>query len=104
MTKQKYTVRVLDNFHFMDESEEYNSGMFETYEEAVAKCKEILDDFLESAYQPGDIAESLYGTYTQYGETPLIYGENLGAFDSNKYARVRCMEVVRQHLPRFKNL
>ena len=102
MTKKKYTVRMLDNFHFMDKSEEYNSGTYDTYEEAVDKCKSILDDFLESAYQPGDTAETLYGTYVQYGETPLIWGEDLGDFDSNKYARMRCMEIVKQHQPRIK--
>lgn len=101
MPKNKYTVRNLDNFHFMDKSEEYNSGTFDTYEEAVLKCKAILNDFLESAYQPGDTAETLYGTYVQYGETPLIWGENLGDFDSSDYARLRCGEIVKQHQPRF---
>lgn len=102
MAKKKYTVRILDNFHFMDQSEEYNSGNFDTYEEAVTKCKAILDDFLESAYQPNDTADQLYGTYTQYGETPLIWGDNLGNFDSNIYARERCEQIVKRHQSRIK--
>lgn len=97
MAKNKYTVRILDNFHFMDKSEEYNSGTFDTYEEAVTKCKEIVDDFLESAYQPGDTANGLYFTYVQYGETPLVWGEDLGAFDANQYTRIRCKQIVERH-------
>lgn len=101
MTRQKYAVRILDNFRFMDKNAEYNSGSFDTYEEAVSKCKAILDDFLESAYQPGEDAEQLYGTYVQYGETPIIWGDNLGDFDSNEYARVRCMEISKLGRPRI---
>ena len=101
MSKQKYTVRILDNFHFMDQSEEYNSGTYDTYDEAVAKCKAILDDFLESAYQPGETAEQLYGTYVHYGESPLIWGKNLGDFDSNVYARERCEQITKSHKPRI---
>lgn len=95
MTKEKYAVHILDNFHFMDQSEEYDSGNFDTYEEAVAKCKAILDDFLESAYQQGETAEQLYGTYVHYGESPIIWGDKLGNFDSNVYARMRCNEIVK---------
>lgn len=102
MTKNKYTVRILENFHFMDRSEEYSSGNFETYEEAVNKCKEIVDGFLESAYQPGDTANGLYLTYVHYGETPLVWGRNLGTFDANHYARKRCKQIVQNHKLRMK--
>lgn len=94
VTKQKYTVRILDNFHFMDESEEYNSGTFNTYEEAVAKCKRIIDEFLESAHQPGETAEQLYGTYVMFGETPLIDGSKTGDFSANDYCRERCKLIT----------
>lgn len=102
MTNNKYIVRILDNFHFMDQSEEYNSGTFDTYEEAVEKCKQIVDDFLESAYEPGQNANWLYLTYTSYGETPLVWGENLGTFDANQYARKRCRQIVDSHKRRMK--
>ena len=94
MADKQYTVRILDNFHFMDQNEEYNSGDYVTYEEAVAKCKAILDDFLESAYQPGENAEQLYSTYVMYGETPVIWGPEPGDFSSNDYARQRCEEIT----------
>jgi hypothetical protein len=94
MTKQKYVVRILDNFHFMDKSEEYNSGAYDTFEEAVAKCKAIVDEFLESAYKQGMTAKQLYQTYVMYGETPIIHGGKLGKFSSNEYARERCKELT----------
>lgn len=81
----------------MDKNEEYSSGTFDTYDEAAVKCKAILDDFLESAYQPGDTADQLYSTYVNFGETPIIWGEDLGGFDSNEYARTKCLEIWRRH-------
>lgn len=92
--KQKYTVRILDNFHFMDENAEYNSGSFDTYDEAVSKCKEIINEFLEDVVEPGDTAEGLYNTFVMYGETPHIHGEKLGQFSATGYARQRCSELV----------
>lgn len=85
----------------MDKSAEYNSGTYDSYEEAVAKCKAILDDFLESAYQPGETAEQLYGTYVMFGETPIIWGKDLGTFDSNVYARKQCEQITKSHKPRI---
>lgn len=90
-----YKVIIDDNFHFMDENESYGSGTFSTYEEAVAKCKDIINEFLESAILPADTAEGLYMTYVMYGETPHITGSNLGNFSSNDYARLKCSELVR---------
>lgn len=86
----------------MDQSEEYNSGTYDTYNEAVAKCKAILDDFLESAYQHGEAAEQLYNTYVMYGETPVVWGDNLGDFNSNEYARTKCMQIIKLHQQKTK--
>ena len=80
----------------MDESAEYNSGMFTNYEDAVSKCKKIIDDFLESAYQPGETAEQLYGTYVMYGETPYINGKELRSFSANDYCRKRCKALTQE--------
>jgi len=40
----KYTVLVNDNFHYMDESERYELGSFETLDEAIAACKKVVDE------------------------------------------------------------
>ncbi len=79
----------------MDESERYGSGEFETYEGAVAKCKAIIDGFLDSAYKPGMTAEQLfYGSYTMFGEDPFIVGPEVGDFYSWEYAEQRSKELT----------
>ena len=85
----------------MDKSAEYNSGTFDTYEKAVTKCKVILDDFLESAYQPGETAEQLYDTYIMFGETPIVWGQDLGDYDANEYARIKCLEICKPNQTRI---
>lgn len=102
MTKQHYSVRVLDNFNFMDESAEYNSGTFNTYEEAAAKCKSIIDDFLESAYTPGDTAEQLYNSFIMFGESPILSGPKLGEFSDAAYTRARCLEITTSEKPNLQ--
>ena len=48
----RYKVLVDDNFHFMDESERYEAGVFSTVEEAIAKYKRIIDADLEGMTDP----------------------------------------------------
>lgn len=86
----------------MDESESYGSGSYDTYEEAVTKCKEIIDEFLDSAKKPDENAEQLYSTFVMYGETPHIHGENLGNFSATTYAKQRCLEISTQHQTTIK--
>lgn len=94
MTKQKYKVMVDDNFHFMDESERYSSGEFDTYEEAVAKCKAIVDDYLQSALESDMTAEQLFGSYTMFGEDPYIVGGREDSFKAWDYAKERCNIIL----------
>ena len=99
MVVRKYKVIVDDNFHFMEKSESYSSGVYDTYEEAVVKCKEIIDGFLESAKNTDENTEQLYSTFVMYGETPHIHGEKLGDFSATNYAKQRCKEMsVQYHL------
>jgi len=37
-----------DNFHYMDEAERVEDGVFASAEEAIAECKEIVDNDLNS--------------------------------------------------------
>jgi hypothetical protein len=62
-TPKKYRVYVDDNFNYMDEDKRYQSGEFDTEEEAVAACKRIVDEYLRSAYKPGMTADVLYDRY-----------------------------------------
>jgi hypothetical protein len=101
MTKYKYIVLVDDNFHYMDESERYQSGEYETYAEAVQHCKKNVDEYLHDALRQ-EVAkpENLYESYVNFGEDPFIQthpdsqiklfeGEHFSAWD---YAKQRCEE------------
>ncbi len=93
MAKQTYIVKVDDNFHYMDESQRYTLGEFDSYDEAVAKCQTIVDDYLASALKPGMTAEELYSSYTSFGEDPFIMGDN-AKYSSWKYAKQRSRELT----------
>lgn len=90
MNKQKWIVMIDDNFAFMDESARYKDSEHGSYEEAVEKCKSIVDEFLISDLKYNDTAETLYCSYTMFGEDPFIIGNRKYEFSSWDYAKERC--------------
>ena len=86
-----FTVRVADNFHYMDEDEVYTLGEFATWDEAVAAAKGIVDRCLAHNLEAGISAADLYAQYTSFGEDPFIIpvppGEHFSGWD---YAKARC--------------
>lgn len=90
-----FTVIVADNFHYMDESENYEHGKFETLDLAIAASKRIVDEFLASAFKPGITADALYSQYTSFGEDPFIVGSSEPGvpFSAWTYAKGRCSEM-----------
>ena len=60
----KFHLRVYDNFHYMDESEAYNHGEYETYEEALIAAKAIVEEFFvgnwKTALTARDLAAQIY--------------------------------------------
>lgn len=68
----KFTVFVDDNFHYMDPSERYRKGEFDTYAAAVAACEAIVEDFLSANHRSGMIAGELLAAYKTFGEDPFI--------------------------------
>ena len=90
-----FTVFVDDNYHYMDESERCTeSGEFDTFDQAVARCKEIVDEFLMASYRPGITASELYQTYTGFGEDPFILpSDEKARFSAWDYAKQRCSEL-----------
>ena len=90
----KYVVFVDDNFHFMDEAERYKLGEFPTAAAAIAAPRKIVDEALDSAYQPGMSAKELYQGYTAFGEDPYIVSDDPGCtFSAWDYAKERCREL-----------
>ncbi len=96
MIKQKWIVLVDDNFSFMDEHARYKDSEYDNYDEAVERCKSIVDEFLISDLKYNDTAETLYCSYTLFGEDPYIIGEKDYAFSSWDYAKERC-EALTKH-------
>lgn len=71
-TLKLFKVFIDDNFHYMDESERYEHGAYETYEEAVTACKLLLDDVLSDTREEGKSAEDLINSYMMFGEDPFV--------------------------------
>lgn len=102
----QYVVMVDDNFHYQDESERYQLGTFNTLEEAITACKEIVDKFLIDSHA-GDMwkncsfwskgeAHNLYTYYVLFGEDPWIASGQLQdhpPFSAWKYAEQRSIEI-----------
>jgi hypothetical protein len=92
-----YTVFVDDNYHYTSEDSRYKLGDFPTYEDAVAKCKAIVDRCLLDDYQEGMSADALYEKYVAFGEDPFIIGEPVPfKFSAWDYAKERCVEICGQ--------
>jgi len=94
----KYKVMVDDNFHFMDEDERYQSGVFDTYEEAVNHCKQIVSQTMPE-YKPGMTAKEMYESYTMFSEDPFIVilgdaTETPPKFSAWDYAKQCSEEIV----------
>lgn len=86
-----FTVRVADNFHYLDDSETYTHGEFSTWAEAVEAARAIVDRCLAEYYQPGMAADTLLSKYKSFGDDPFVIpvpdGEGFSAWD---YAEERC--------------
>jgi hypothetical protein len=86
-----------DNFHPMDEAERYEIGVFNTWDEAVAASKQIVDEHLSRCFRPGITAEQLYQGYQGYGEDPFVVvvppDTAKGEFSAWLYAEQRSREL-----------
>ena len=92
-----YVVMVDDNFHYMDKDERYRHGEFADAGVAIEHCRQIVDEYLESALKPGMSAEELWDSYKSFGEDPFI--QSLGVapvrFSAWDYAHGRCADLCR---------
>ncbi len=92
-----YEVRVWDNFHYMNEDEAYTLSGFNTAEDALAKCKAIVDGHLEDCAKQHDTIDAIYQCYTMFGEDPVMIARN-GApnveFSGWNYAKVQAQHFV----------
>ena len=95
-SRHSYKVLVDDNFHYMDPSERYQLGEFDTCEMAVTACKRVVDKFLSSSNPSGKTAEELWEGYVMFGDDPFIATTDPNcSFSAWDYARQRCAEIGR---------
>ena len=93
---KKYKVLVDDNYHYMDESERYSSGEFDTAEEAIAKCKAIVDEYIENPAIKATSPADLYDSYVTFGEDPFIEGPTEVHFSAWDYAKKRSEQIFNE--------
>jgi len=98
-TMPKYQVLINDNAHFMDESERCYHGVFENTIDAIAACKAIVDDELNTMRKPGTTARELYELYIAFGPDPFVVPLNPNdpdvEFSAWTYAKEQCEFIVR---------
>ncbi len=106
--RDKYIVKVDDNFHYMDESERYFGGLYNTLEEAIEKCKKITIESLESFYKKDIKPNELLTQWTLFGEDPFIVTEsksqNKVPFSARKFVTTKlCKEIIKKRILNIKN-
>jgi hypothetical protein len=90
----KYLVYVDDNFHYMDESHRYMTGVYDDCQTAIEKCKEIVDGYLLSEYRQGISAQELLDKYKSFGDDPWISSsDETCRFSAWSYAAQRCRKL-----------
>ena len=78
-----YNVYVDDVFDLYDTSRRYCAGTYDSYEDAEAHCKKIIDDFVK---EYGSTEENLSLAYMLHGESPFIMPSPKGKhFSASKY-------------------
>ncbi len=99
----KYYLRIYDNYHYQDESEAFNSGEYDNYEEAENAAKTIIKEFLEHNWSRGMNPEILIGQYCLYGEDPIILpaenpeGKHFSGRDyANEIAGTICINLEKE--------
>jgi hypothetical protein len=89
-----YRVFVDQNSHDLYEHHRTEVGSFETAEEALAACQQIVDDFLARTFQTGMRAKALYEAYKAFGKDPFIVSTDPKAkFSAWEYVEGRCMTI-----------
>ena len=85
-----------DNYHHMDSSYRCRDGEFATAEEAFARCRQIVDEYLDDAekIEGRESATKLWESYKMFGEDPYIVATDVtpASFSAWSYASKRCEE------------
>ncbi len=102
----KYIVKVDDNFHYMDESERYTAGSYDTLKEAIEKCKKISIESLESFYEKDIKPNKLLAQWSFFGDDPfIIYPSELKTktpFSARKFVTTKLCKRIIERITQVK--
>jgi hypothetical protein len=95
----KYKVHIDDNFHYMDEDARVTAGSYDSLEEALEKCREIVIRSLNDLYENGITPEKLSAQWSMFGEDPFIVGAGGSVpFSARKFVTAElCQGIIEQH-------
>ncbi len=92
-----YIVRVEENSHYGDKAERRTVGEYKDAEMARAMAMSIVNEDLDSLYQPGMTPEELYRLYTMFGrDAYIVTADESCQFSAWNYASERCREICSQ--------
>lgn len=90
MQEQKFIVLVTDHAHTGEPDGEYQKGTYESFEEAVALCKQIIGESLDELYKSGMSEDELMKRFVIFGLEAYCEGFDSFSF-AKEYARKRCL-------------
>ena len=85
-----FKVFVDDHFKYQDEDERHLHGEFESLEEAISACKNIVDQSLNNVLKNCSL-EELKENYYMFGEDPFIEG---GYFSASQYVEEKIQSLL----------
>jgi len=92
---KKYEVRVDDNYHYMDASERYAVGSYDSLEKAIEKCKEITIKSLQDLCEKDISPEKLSAQWSMFGEDPYVFGgEGNVPFSARKFVSIELCKAI----------
>ena len=92
-----YEVRVADNFRYMEKDAEYSAGFFSSGEEAIEKCKLIVERCLRECGEGSKSAAEIVACYRYFGDDPYLVpcnGAPALVFSGWDYAEKRAEDLA----------
>jgi hypothetical protein len=71
-----YNIKIDDNYHYMDESERRDGGIYDTPEKAMEECERITTQSLNELYEEGMDPIKLSSRWSLFGDDPFISGDD----------------------------
>ncbi len=81
-----FHIRVYDNFHYTDESEAYNTGEYDSYENALIAAKTMVNEFLVHNWKKGMTPVALRDSYLFFGDDPIVVPNEKGDSDLPRFS------------------